>query len=86
MFNQNFHLRLEGYIFQPYQRIFQNEFNKAAYGLEWASREYIAASSLVYHTPIGPIAINVNYYDRQEDHWSFLVHFGYLIFPKKSLH
>lgn len=86
MFNQNFHLRLEGYIFQPYQRIFQNEFNKAAYGLEWASREYIAASSLVYHTPIGPIAVNVNYYDRQEDHWSFLVHFGYLIFPKKSLH
>ena len=77
---------MEGYIFQPYQRIFQNEFNKAAYGLEWASREYIAASSLVYHTPIGPIAINVNYYDRQEDHWSFLVHFGYLIFPKKSLH
>ena len=86
MFNQNFHLRLEGYIFQPYQRIFQNEFNKAAYGLKWASREYIAASSLVYHTPIGPIAVNVNYYDRQEDHWSFLVHFGYLIFPKKSLH
>lgn len=86
MFSPNFHLRLEGYIFQPYQRIFQNEFNKASYGLEWATREYIAASSLVYHTPIGPLAVNVNYYDRQEDHWSFLVHFGYLIFPKKSLH
>ncbi|MDT8411575.1 MAG: patatin-like phospholipase family protein [Vicingaceae bacterium] len=85
-FTNNFHFRLEGYVFQPYQRIFQNELNKASYGLKWATREYIAAASLVYHTPIGPIAVNVNYYDRQEDHWSFLVHFGYLIFPKKSLH
>lgn len=86
LFTDNLHLRLEGYVFQPHKRIFQNEFNKASFGLEWASREYIASSALVYHTPLGPIAATVNYYDRQEDHWSFLVHFGYLIFNKKSLH
>ncbi len=82
---KNTQLRIEGYVFQPYQEIIQNEFKKGELGKQWATRQYIFSSSLVYQTPIGPLAFNVNYYDRQEDQWSFLFHFGYFIFNKKNL-
>jgi len=82
---KNTQLRIEGYIFQPYQEIIQNEFKKGELGKQWATRQYIFSSSLVYQTPIGPFAFNVNYYDKQEDRWTFLFHFGYFIFNKKNL-
>lgn len=82
---KNTQLRIEGYVFQPYQEIIQNEFKKGELGKQWAIRQYIFSSSLVYQTPIGPLAFNVNYYDKQEDRWTFLFHFGYFIFNKKNL-
>ena len=84
IFNK-FQLRFEGYAFQPYQNIFSDINQQAYYSKEWTNIQYMASSSLVYHTPVGPIAINLNYYDRASDNWSFLFHFGYVIFNKKSL-
>lgn len=82
---KNFQIRAEGYVFQPYQVILQDNNAKAAYGKKWADRDYLASLSAVYYTPIGPLAFNANYYEKSEEHWSFLFHFGYLIFNKKSL-
>jgi NTE family protein len=41
--------------------------------------------ALVYHTPIGPISIGVNFYDKNENSFSFFFHFGYIIYNKKSM-
>ena len=43
--------------------------NRTVYGKAWATREDILATSAVYHTPIGPIAIDLNYYDKEEVSW-----------------
>ncbi|HSG67568.1 MAG TPA: patatin-like phospholipase family protein [Bacteroidales bacterium] len=72
--------RLEGYIFQPYEEILSNENLKPVYGKELAYRSAIASSSLVWHTPIGPLSLSVNYYDRNNDRFSFFFNFGYIIF------
>jgi NTE family protein len=82
---KNFQIRLEGYVFQPYKAIIQDINNKPLYAKEWAERDFLASLSTVYYTPIGPISLNLNYYEKSEEHWSFLFHFGYLIFNKKSL-
>jgi NTE family protein len=83
--SKNIQFRMEGYLFQPHQNILENENKEAYYGKVWDKGHFIYSSSLVYKTPIGPIALNANYYNQFEDHWSFLFHFGYLIFNKKSL-
>jgi len=83
--SKNIQLRLEGYLFQPHQNILQDDEKKAYYGEIWDEGHFIYASSLVYTTPLGPIAFNANYYDKFEDPWSFMFHFGYIIFNKKSL-
>jgi NTE family protein len=77
--------RLEGYLFQPHQQILQNTQKKPYYGRVWNESQFIFGSSLVYTTPLGPIAFNLNYYEKFENHWSFMFHFGYIIFNKKSL-
>jgi NTE family protein len=77
--------RLEGYLFQPYRQIIQDNNKRAYYGSVWEDQQFILSTSAVYNSPIGPFAINLNYYDKYEEHWSLLFHFGYIIFNKKSL-
>ena len=82
---KNVQLRFEAYMFQPYQEIHQDSEKKAYHGVFWPNQQFILSSALVYNTPLGPLAINLNYYERFEEPWSFLFHFGYLIYNDKSL-
>ncbi len=82
---KNTQLRFEGYLFQPFKQILPDNVNKAYYGKEWQVQQFIFSAALVYKTPLGPIAINANFYDKFDEPWSVLFHFGYLIYNKKSL-
>lgn len=84
-FTKNIHLRLEGYSFLPYRRIERDENNLAFYGPKWERPYFMGSSSVVYHSPIGPISFSANYYEnRPDEHWSFLFSFGYAIFNKRA--
>ncbi|RLD78051.1 MAG: hypothetical protein DRJ15_12315 [Bacteroidetes bacterium] len=74
--------RLEGYLFQPYQEILSDENMKAYYGKEFAYRSVIGSSSVVWHSPLGPLSVSLNYYDRSNDSFSVFFNFGYIIFNK----
>lgn len=78
--------RLEGYLFQPYQTIVQNsEDNTAALGPVLSDRAYMASTSLVYNSPLGPVSLGVNYYDKQSESWTLNFNFGYIIFNRRAL-
>lgn len=80
---KNFELRLEGYAFQPGQEIIRNGENNAEFTDPFEDRYFIGASALVFHSPLGPVSLNLNYYDsREEGPWSFFFNFGYTIFNK----
>jgi len=90
-FYKNFDLRLEAYIFQPYKEIIKIENKQRAnYGPAFAKRYVIATTAMVYHSPIGPVSLAINYYDRDEFDankgiFSILFSFGYIIFNKRAL-
>lgn len=78
--------RLEGYLFQPYRAIIQNDVdNSVTFGPEFSDRAYMASTSLVYNSPLGPVSIGVNYYDKQSDSWTLNFNFGFIIFNKRAL-
>lgn len=80
---KNLELRLEGYAFQPGQEIIRNSSNDAEFTDPFEDRYFIGASALVFHSPLGPVSLNLNYYDsREEGPWSFFFNFGYTIFNK----
>ena len=82
---KNMDLRLEAYVFQPYKEIIRQEDQTAEYGPPLSARSFLGTTNLVYHTPVGPLSVSVNYYEKQEVPWSFLFHFGYILFNKRAL-
>jgi NTE family protein len=80
---KNLELRIEGYAFQPGKEIIRNESNGAEFTEPFEDRYFIGASALIFHSPLGPVSLNLNYYDsRDEGPWSFFFNFGYTIFNK----
>ncbi len=78
-------LRVEGYLYQPYQVLIKTENLKTTYGIPFALQHYIGTAAIVWHTPLGPMSLSVNYYDQVIDPFSILFHFGYVIFNKRAL-
>jgi len=91
---RNIDLRLEGYLFQPYRFVI----NQNAAGLSPAEatnferRLTIATANAVYRSPFGPVSVSLNYYHNVPEisvddrtPLTFLFHFGYILFNDKAL-
>jgi NTE family protein len=80
-------VRLEAYIFQPYQTIIPatDGSGKAQYSDAFLYRNFSGLAALVYNSPIGPISVGVNYYDKSDNSFSPFFHIGYIIFNRKSI-
>ena len=82
-------IRFEAYVFQPYQAIENNIVNNIiappSLGKAFSDRYYVGMAALVYNTALGPLSLSVNYYHGEVQPFTFLAHFGYTIFNKKSI-
>jgi len=78
-------LRLEGYLFKPWEYLRQNTDQEAVDSENLTSIFFAGAASLVFHSPIGPVCLTVNYYDDKENQLGILLHAGFLLFNKHSL-
>ena len=82
-FSNSIDLRIEGYYFQPFRQIDENDFNNSPYYRKsFSNKSFILSTSIIYHSPLGPISLDLNFYDRTRDSFSFLINFGYIIFNK----
>jgi len=82
---KNIELRTEFYVFQPYEVLLRMPDQTAEYGIPFALQHYMGSAAAVWHTPIGPMSLSVNYYDQVKNPFSLLFHFGYIIFNKRAL-
>ena len=82
---KNLDLRIEGYAFMPYQELLSQGNSRTYYGDKLNKRYFTGNATLVYNTPIGPIAMAINYYQNEPKTFNFLFHFGYIIFHKRAL-
>lgn len=85
-FKPGIDIRLEGYIFVPYRSIIENSTPVELYP-PFVTKHYIGTAALVYHSPIGPMSISVNYVDHDDGITSllFLFHIGYILFNERSI-
>jgi len=81
---KNLDLRLEAYVFIPYQSLSSGPLGQAVTGKPFETKHYVGEMALVYHTPLGPLCASVNYFDTPvQDQFSFMLHFGYILFNKR---
>lgn len=83
---KSFDIRIEAYVFQPYQSIRENsKTGKAEYSSPFLYRYLSGMAALVYNSAVGPISIGINYYDQKENAISPFFHIGYIIYNHKSI-
>jgi len=82
---KNLDFRLEGYVFKPFQHIVEEGDQSPGFEDDFKKFFFAANATLVYHTPIGPAALNFNYYDDEQNQFGLFLHVGYLLFNKRSL-
>lgn len=79
-----FDLRLEAYVFQPYEPIVRGVGGKPETAPGFAERSYIGSGSLIYQSPIGPVWFNLSYFDKLKEPWAWSLNFGYILFNQKA--
>ncbi|MHC2991158.1 patatin, partial [Pontibacter sp. HJ8] len=77
--------RAEGYVFQPYKPILQNEEQQAYYGDALTGTGFAASTAIVFHGVLGPVALNLNYYNDDAKTWGVLFHIGFLLYQNRAL-
>lgn len=84
--NKKLDVRLEGYYFKPYNKIVFDDYQQPILKDFDIRDSYFASSfSVVFHSPIGPLALNGNYYNSSSNGFGFFAHFGYILFNKTSM-
>jgi len=84
--NDNFDIRLEAYLFQPFQEVLQNENYRAKNGETFDKRYFAGTLNAVFRSPIGPISLALNYYDNRDEPFSIVFNLGYIIFNRKAIY
>jgi NTE family protein len=79
-FGKSISLQSDIYIFQPYKRLLPDmNYEKFPKSLSMSS---VAA---VWQSPLGPLSLSLNYYEKNYSNLYFLVNFGYIIFNRKGI-
>ena len=78
-------LRVEAYVFKPIEYLQQGLNQEAVVESDMRTLYFASTVGLVMHSPIGPISLNVNYYDDKHNQLGVLLHVGFLLFNKHSL-
>jgi NTE family protein len=83
--SENIDFRLEPYVFQAFREILEDGDNEPYYGPWLENRYLLISAAVIVNTPIGPLGLTLNYFDRNDNKFSFAFNFGYLIFNSKPL-
>lgn len=78
-------IRVEAYVFQPVLTILKTADDKAIYSTPFLTPHFSGMAAAVYNTAIGPVSVGINYYEQNQNPFSFFFHFGYIIFNRKSI-
>lgn len=71
--------RMDNHVYRPWERIFSTPQDESNFE-PTTELFYVGSGSLIYHSPLGPLRVSANYYDRKNLPWSILFNFGYFIF------
>lgn len=82
---KNLDVRVEAYMMHHLQKYKRNDDQSTGYYPIRLDPHIIAMAAVVYHTPIGPVSISGNYYQKEERPWSVLFHIGYILFNRRAL-
>ncbi|MGF7138827.1 patatin-like phospholipase family protein [Roseimarinus sediminis] len=84
-YNDNLHFRSELYTFFPIQSLLAQPLNRVSYSEEIFPKIHLMSmGAAVFHTRLGPLSIEMNYYDKPGQKWFFSVNMGFMLFNQRA--
>ena len=81
---KNIDFRIDGYLYQAFNQLNQNNALSFYYERPQLFKDFLLASHLIYHSPIGPVRISANYFPQQRNPIYFHICYGYLLFNERA--
>lgn len=76
-------LRLEGYVFQPYEPFVRGDQDLTETAAAFTQRYFIGSGSLIYQSPVGPVWFNLSWFDGLRDPWVWSLNYGFILFNQR---
>jgi NTE family protein len=83
-FWKNFDLRFDGYIYQPLIQLTQQDDGSFGFSKPFKGETQAASVSGIYHSPIGPVRLSLNYFPEQKNPLMLQFTYGYTIFNERA--
>jgi NTE family protein len=83
--HKNIDLRGDGYLYQPIIELRQRPDGTIGFDQAINSTSYLFSSSLIYHSPVGPIRATLNYFPKQVSPFAFQISYGYVLFNERAI-
>ena len=77
--------RFDFYFYQPFLILQQLDDGTIQYSKPFKGDTWLASTSVMYHTPVGPIRASLNYFPLQTKPLSFQISFGYVLFNERAV-
>jgi len=83
---KQFDIRLDAYIYQPFKQLVKNDDGTFGYSKLFKGETQAGSLSGIYHSPVGPVRLSLNYFPQQLLHpFNFQVSYGYVIFNERAI-
>ncbi len=77
--------RIDGYLFQPILSLIQFDNGDFGYSKPFKGEQFLASSSIIYHSPFGPFRFTANYFPNQKRPIAFNFTYGFIIFNERAV-
>lgn len=78
--------RFDGFYYQPFVKLINDEeTGNFGYSKPFKGNEFLASSSIIYHSFLGPLRATINYFPYQTIPLAFQLSFGYVIFNERAI-
>lgn len=81
---KNLGVRFDGYYFQPFKILVKNDDGTFGYSKLLKGERFVLSGSAIYHSPVGPVRLTLNYFHKAVQPLVFQFSFGYVLFNERS--
>lgn len=82
---KNIDIRLDGYYYQPFIQVVQNDDGTLSLSKPFKGETFMASASAIYHSFLGPVRFTFNYFPKQANPYSLQLSLGYVLFNERAI-
>ncbi|MEY4570877.1 MAG: hypothetical protein RLZ10_70 [Bacteroidota bacterium] len=82
---KNIDYRIDAYYYQPFLQLQKNDDGTIQYIKPFKGETFLASTSLIFHSIVGPIRATLNYFPTQKTPFAFQLSYGYVLFNERAI-